>query len=166
MTRGIMRLGLRLARFTYLFIGLLASRRLRVVGHSMEPFLRDGDLILITRRVPGRRPPRRGDVVAFRDPLTNGTSIKRICGLPGESLRLAEGALIVQGETLPEPYAMPGREGEHRDMEWTVGADEYVLLGDNRGDSRDSRAFGPVRRSAIMGRAWFRYAPADRSGRL
>ena len=51
-------------------------------------------------------------------------------------------------------------------MQWTLGPDEYILLGDNRDDSLDSRAFGPVQRSAIIGRAWYRYAPAARSGLL
>ena len=149
-------------------LDLLRSSRVRVEGHSMEPLLQEGDHILIASRFRARNDIRRGDVVAVRDPNSGGVSIKRVCGLPNERIGLVDGAVYVDGEPLPEPYVsrapLPPRPGEV--SQWRTGTDDFVLLGDNRGDSLDSRAYGAVPRAAILGRAWYRYAPKDRSGRL
>ena len=147
---------------------LARSRRLHVTGHSMEPYLVEGDLILATRRFPHNGHPQRGDVVTFHEPLSSEISVKRVCGLPNETVALTDGVLTVDGQPIPESYiaSNSGRAGRYGDMQWTLGPDEYILLGDNRGDSLDSRAYGPVQRSAIIGRAWYRYAPAARSGLL
>ena len=149
-------------------LDLLRSRRLRVAGHSMEPLLLEDDLILATRRFPQSGRPQRGDVVAFHEPHTSEISVKRVCGLPNETVALTDSALIVDGQPIPESYiaTATGGAGRYGDMQWTLGPDDYILLGDNRGDSLDSRAYGPVPRSAIIGRAWYRYAPAARSGLL
>ena len=149
-------------------LDLARSRRLRVAGHSMQPLLLQGDLILATRRFPHNGHPQRGDVVAFHEPLSNEISVKRVCGIPNETVALTDGVLIVDGQPIPESYIVTatGGAGRYGDMQWTLGPDEYILLGDNRGDSLDSRAYGPVPRSAIIGRAWYRYAPAARSGPL
>lgn len=145
-------------------LDLLRSRRLHVAGHSMEPLIRENDRLLATRR--GQ--PQRGDVVAYHEPLSHEISVKRVCGLPNERIELMNGALYVDGEPLPETYVFraSSRPQAGELSRWTTGYDEFVLLGDNRGDSLDSRAYGPIHRSAIIGRVWYRYGPADRSGRI
>ncbi len=148
------------------FADLIRSRRIRVAGHSMEPTLIENDLLLVSRRFPDRGRPARGDIVLFRDPLMGVDDIKRVCGLPGELVEQVDGALIIDGSTLNEPYTIARASGESNRGSWSLSEDEYIVLGDNRDDSRDSRAFGPVHRSFIVGRAWCRYGPAGRSGRL
>ena len=148
-------------------LDLFTSLRFRVAGHSMEPYLLEGDMILVSRRFPGGM-PRRGDVVAFREPESGGISIKRVCGLPNERIEIIDGAVFVNGEPLPEPYVSraPSRPNPYDSAEWTTGEDEFVLLGDNRGDSKDSRAFGSVARDAIAGRVWYCHEPRERRGVL
>ena len=148
-------------------LDLFSSLRFRVAGHSMEPYLLEGDMVLVSRRFPGGM-PRRGDVVAFREPESGGVSIKRICGLPNERIEIIDAAIYVNGESLPEAYVSraPSRPNSGDSAEWMTGEDEFVLLGDNRGDSKDSRAFGWVARDAIAGRVWYCHAPKGRRGIL
>ena len=143
---------------------LARSRRIRVAGHSMAPTLIEDDLLLVSRRFPNRSRPARGDIVLFHDPVGGVIDIKRVCGLPGELVELAGGALTVDGEALSEPYVNATRTGGIIHGAWMLAVEEYFVLGDNRGDSRDSRTFGPVNRSAIIARAWHRYGPAGRGG--
>lgn len=154
---------------------LLGSVRVVVAGASMEPALRAGDRLLVSRLAFLVRGPRRGGIVVlaggryeFRDETD---CIKRIVGLPGERLAAGNGLTLVNGRPLPEPYAAaaratPRQEAHDVPREWTLAASEYVVLGDNRAGSRDSRAFGPVRRRDLRGRAWYRYNPPERRGRL
>ena len=148
-------------------LDLFTSLRFRVVGHSMEPYLLEGDMVLVSRRFPGGM-PRRGDVVTFREPESGGVSIKRVCGLPNERVAMVDGAIYVNAEPLPEPYVSraPSKPNSSDSSEWTTGEDEFVLLGDNRGDSKDSRAFGPVARDAIAGLVWYCHEPRERRGIL
>lgn len=81
---------------------------------------------------------------------------------------MVDGAIYVNGEPLPEAYVSraPSRPDSDDSVEWMTGNDEFVLLGDNRGDSKDSRAFGPVTRDAIAGRVWYCHEPRERRGVL
>ncbi len=81
---------------------------------------------------------------------------------------MVDGAIYVDGEVLPEHYVSraPSRPNSGDSVEWMTGEDEFVLLGDNRGDSKDSRAFGPVARDAIAGRVWYCHEPRERRGVL
>ena len=148
------------------FADLIRSRRIRVAGHSMEPTLIEDDLLLVSRRFPDRGRPARGDIVLFRDPRIGIDDIKRVCGLPGELVELVGGALIIDGATLNEPYAIARATNGSDHGAWMLAEGEYFVLGDNRNDSRDSKIFGPVNRSSIVGRVWRRYGPSGRSGRL
>ena len=134
--------------------------RLYVIqGHSMEPSYRSGDLLLVG---PLRRGgPARGDVVVLRNPReAEAHDLKRVVGLPGETVRLADGSLYVDGVHLPEPYlgGLPASLGlEHG--EWTLAGDRHFVMSDNRARGTDSRHYGPVRRAAILGRVWGRVWP-------
>ena len=109
-------------------------------------------------------------MVVLRNPREpDAHDLKRVVGLPGETVLLAAGSLYVDGAHLPEPYlgGLPASVGlECRD--WTLADDEFFALSDNRARGTDSRHFGPVRRSAIVGKVWFKVWPphgAARTGR-
>ncbi len=163
-------------------VGLLSLFFLRVPqvdGHSMAPQIDAGNHVVINTvaydlRIdrPGSaspivdmhlRPVDRGDVVAF----VHGTGddqriyLKRVVGLPGETIAMERGVVIVDGVTLVEPY---GPRLDTTDMKPTVvPADCLFVLGDNRGDSDDSRSLGPVPESAVIGRAAIVAWPPDRA---
>ena len=137
-----------------------------VTGDSMVPSLRAADRLIV---VGGRGCyPARGDLVVLRS-ADDGERryVKRVIGLPGEEVTLPEGLLLVNGKRLREPYlrglpASPGL-GESR---WSLGREEYFVMGDNRAHSTDSRSFGPVALGQIEGRARLRVWPLSRLGRL
>lgn len=149
---------------------LLGGMRVAVIGASMEPALRAGDHLLVSRLAYRLRPPRRGDVVFLRSRAGGGAAvpecIKRVVGLPHERVQVQAGVVTVDGHLLPEPYLPPRTAASSAPATWRLGADEYFVLGDNRAHSSDSRSFGPVRRRAIIGHAWYRYTPAARRGRI
>lgn len=125
----------------------------------MLPFLRHGESVLVVRTRFRWNSLRRGDVAVFERP-GGGVYIKRVVGLPGEDVKIAGGSVYIDGEPLAEEYVQGAVEAT--DKEWFNGLDEYFLLGDNRADSNDSRAFGPVSGDSIKGRAWFRCWPPAR----
>lgn len=140
------------------------SARVRVEGDSMLPLLRHGESVLMVR--PGSRwnSLRRGDVVVFERPGGPPDSkeiyIKRVAGLPGEDIRIVGGWVFWDDNLLGENFVQNVPKVETK--EWFNGPGEYFLLGDNRGDSNDSRAFGPVAGELIMGRVWLRCWPPSR----
>ena len=122
----------------------------------MTPSLRPGDQVLVDTSAYGDDEPARGDVVVFSNPHAEWRhDVKRVIGLPGERVVMEEGVLFIDGCHIDEPYLgeMPSSVGLG---EWArdLGADEYLVLGDNRAHSTDSRDFGPVRATSIVGRAW------------
>ncbi|MBT5774434.1 MAG: signal peptidase I [Dehalococcoidia bacterium] len=137
--------------------------RVGVVGDSMSPALHPGDYLLL-RRGPssGREAP--GTLVTIRD-ATGRPLLKRIIGLPGESLRVGT-EIHINGTPLIEPYA----HGETPQNQFRgvnrLGQHEYFLVGDNRAASTDSRDFGSIHQDRIQGVAVFRYWPPGRFGRL
>lgn len=141
--------------------GALALARLRpfraaVEGESMAPSLRPGDQVVAVR-------PRRigrGDVVVVRPPGRAVEMVKRVVGLPGEEVAVRGGRARVGARALDEPYASGAGEAGA----WSLGPDEFLVLGDRRDRSTDGRAFGPVRRSQIVGVVRLRLWP--RPGRV
>lgn len=138
----------------------------------MLPNIADKDYVLIEPASPAGPPDEtslaRGDIVVFRRPGTpHDMYVKRVVGMPGEEVRMAAGRLYLDGRLLEEWYAtIPPVPGGRDSGEWWNGPDEYLMLGDNRRDSQDSRLFGPVDRSLIVGRVWFRYWPPGAWGRI
>lgn len=140
---------------------LFAATRFVVVGDSMRPGLESHQYLLVDRLAYRVSSPKRGDIVVFRDPrLSETNSVKRIIGLPGEHIQIIAGQVIIDGCPLAEPYV-------HNQMspdillpsQWILGDCECFVLGDYRRNSWDSRAFGPVNLSEVIGRVWIRYWP-------
>jgi signal peptidase I len=116
-----------------------------VVGTSMSPTYLDGETHLVNRWPYSRHPPKRTDVVAVRiDPAT--IYLKRIIGLPGETLSVRQGRFYINGKSLDEPYAYAKTRLRHWDV--TLRPDEYFVIGDNR----PVTVFGVIQRSQIVGR--------------
>ena len=115
----------------------------------MAPTLRDGQWVVVSRRAYAHGLPSRFDVIRFVDPRRQGAwSVKRIVGLPSEQVELRGGELVVDCRTIDGPHAVPGGA---TDQVWMTGPGEYVVLGDNRSRSTDSRHYGPIGFSAITG---------------
>ena len=132
-------------------LDILTMQLVRVRGDSMAPALRLGSWALFSRRaLRDGRGPRRFDIVRFEDPSRAGWSVKRVAGLPGEDVRLENGALYIDGRPVSEPHASPVDGPEW--LEWRPGPGEYVVLGDNRARSTDSRRYGCVPAAALRGR--------------
>jgi len=118
----------------------------------MEPAIIEGAWVISSRLGFRRRAPARFDVVRLEDPEVDGHWIlKRIVGLPREEVVLAAGELFVDGRAVLDIHAHYVQSSSDK-FEWWPRNDEYVVLGDNRLFSTDSRKFGPVKRSAIRGR--------------
>jgi signal peptidase I len=137
----------------------------RVEGTSMQPELRDQDRLFINKFAYRFESISRGDVVVFfypRDP--EKSYIKRVIALPGDTMRIDEGRVYVNGQRVEETY-VPRRYRDSRSMpEIVIPQANYFVMGDHRSISSDSRDFGPVDRQLIYGKAAFIYWPADNMG--
>ena len=145
------------------------GQRTRVEGHSMVPALSDSDNLIVDKISYRFHDPERFDIIIFPYQWEPNTYyIKRIIGLPGETIQIDdEGNIYIDGEVLQEHYGLeriknPGSAREPI----TLGEDEYFVLGDNRNNSEDSRftQVGVIHRDDIVGRAWLRIYPFDRIG--
>ena len=143
-----------------------------VKGASMENTFDDGDYILIDEISYRFKEPQRGDVVIFRYPQDRSQFfIKRVIGLPEETIEIKNGQVIIhnkqhpEGFTLNEPYLMPIQH-TIGDLRIKLDPNEYFVLGDNRLQSSDSRRWGPVNRSLITGRVFLRAWPINKFGEL
>lgn len=145
-----------LALLIYLVINALTGR-FYVRGSSMEPTLHNGQYLVVSKISYRFSEPRRGDIVVFVSPTRPGEDyIKRIIGLPGERVEIRDGAVWINGYRLDEPYLDLGIPYSGS---WSLGPDEYFVLGDNRANSSDSHAWGPLPRKNIIGKAWLCYWP-------
>lgn len=141
--------------------------RVEISGHSMEPTMNEGDVVLLDRVSYRLGAVERFDAVGFMrdDTLT----VKRVIGLPGETVQIINGDVLIDGEALELPeymenYLVAGLA----DAPVRVGADEYFLLGDNGESSEDSRFYtiGNIKGTELLGRVWFRIAPFRDIGRV
>lgn len=158
-----MMIGTVVAVFLAVAIIYFAGMRTSVIGDSMEPALYNGQEILINRFIYMLSSPKRGDVIVF---LPNGNQnthyyVKRVIGLPGETVQIKEGRVYIDGVLLDEEdlYDTMADAGI-AENEITLDTDEYFVLGDNRNSSEDSRSgnIGAVSRDNIIGKAWFHMA--------
>jgi len=139
----------------------------KVEGTSMAPLLSDQERIFINKFVYRFEDIHRGDVVVFWYPLDRSKSfIKRVIGLPGETVDIRRGLLYVNGQLIPEPYVPPQYTDVTDFGPVKVPKDSYFVMGDHRISSNDSRVFGPVASQFIYGRAVFAYWPVDHFGSL
>ena len=139
----------------YWMISRYFFQTIEVVGESMIPTLEQKGHYILNRTAYRNSPPRRGDVVVIRDPADHGISVKRIIALEGESVHFFRGKVYVNSEPLAEPYLLPGTRtftySQMKEQLITCGQDQFFVLGDNRVASVDSRSYGPVSRSDILG---------------
>ena len=144
------------------------GQRTQVSGSSMETTLSDGDQLIVDKISYRFRDPDRYDIVVFPYKYEENTYyIKRIIGLPGETVQIVDGYVYIDGQQLDEHYGNevmldPGIAEEPV----TLGDDEYFVLGDNRNNSQDSRAanVGVIHRKDLLGRAWIRIWPLSEFG--
>ncbi len=125
----------------------------------MEPNFHDREYIVIDKLSYRLHQPHRGDVVVFHPPVNpNDNYIKRVIGLPGETVSIYHEDIYINGKKLDEPYLQDNNhttEPLTQKAEVTLKANEYYVLGDNRTHSSDSREWGPLQVSKIEGRTWF-----------
>jgi len=165
-----------------------AVKPFRIPSGSMEPTLKVGQRVLVNRLIYDFHAPHRGDIIVFHPPseLTctaptgpgepcprGGTHpssvyfVKRVIGLPGDRLSIRAGHPVINGRELTdEPYITPCGQAQECNMSQTITIPpgHYFMMGDNRGDSDDSRFWGPIPASWIVGEVFFTYWPLDRIG--
>lgn len=159
----------------FLIIYLFVSSPHQVNGQSMVPNFQSGEYVLSDKVSYRLGNPKRGDIVVFHAPeaaqCPKGTGcdfIKRLLGLPGETIEVHDNGIWVNGQKLDEPYipeeftTLPGPATKNKQL--VLGPDEYFAVGDNRPYSSDSRSWGPIRKSDIVGKAFFRYLPLNKMG--
>lgn len=148
------------------FIG----QRTQVSGNSMNPTLQHKDNLLIDKISYRFNDPKRFDIIVFEYLEEPGTHyVKRIIGLPGETIQIKDSLIYVNGEVLEEHFGAEAMlmEGIAKD-EITLGEDEYFVLGDNRNHSKDSRdeLVGAVKKDQIIGKVWIRIWPLSSFGKV
>ena len=143
-----------------LYFGINAvSARVRVDGFSMRPTLQDGEYILVNKLAYKFSEPQRGDIIVFVFPVNPEEDlIKRIIGIPGDTVTVQDGVLSVNGTAVNEPYinAPPAYNGT-----WQVPEGNLFVLGDNRNDSRDSHQWGLLPMQNVIGRSVLIYWPPE-----
>ncbi len=152
---------------TYLIITYVGQRT-RVSGDSMESTLHSGDNLIVDKLSYHFREPERYEIIVFPYRYEENTFyIKRIVGLPGDTIQIKDGYLYIDGERADENYGLErmNKAGIAAD-EIKLGEDEYFVLGDNRNGSSDSRdpSVGILKREEIIGRAWVRIWPLNNLG--
>ncbi len=141
-----------------------------VKGASMEPNFYDKEYLIIDELTFRMREPERGEIIVFRYPRDPSEFfIKRLVGLPGETVEITGGSVVIYNDAHPNGQALDeklylGSTLSQGKKKVTLGADEYFVMGDNRDESLDSRSFGPINKSAIVGRVWVRGLPLSRVG--
>ena len=149
------------------FLVAAFGQRVSVAGDSMSPSLKNGDVLLINRAIYHLKSPARGDIVAFRQEKNGHFSMKRVVGLPGETVQITDGKFLINGEeTTDHIYVSDIEYAGEAEQPVELGKDEYFVMGDNHAASDDSRlpSIGAVTRDEIYGKAWFIVSPGEDFG--
>ena len=153
------------AGLTAILIVVFVVQPVRVEGTSMEPKLKPQDRIFVNKFVYHISKIERGDIVVFWYPKDLSKSfIKRVIGLPGETVEIRSGVVFVDREELTEPYVPPEYFDSKSLAPEVVSDGNYFVLGDHRNSSNDSRTWGLVPKQNIFGEAVFRYWPLSQLG--
>jgi signal peptidase I len=162
----------------FFLVHTFVAQPFRVEQRSMETTLLQDQYVLVDKLTPRWAPYERGDIIVFQPPesmrsASGAPFIKRVIGLPGDRVELEDGLVLVNGVELDEPYLFvrrgepeptePSFEGE---TSWLVPDGALFVMGDHRAASADSREFGPIDTSTVLGRALLRYWPFDTLGPL
>jgi signal peptidase I len=141
----------------------LASVRFIVEGPSMQPNFYTGQVLMVSRVNYLLSEPQRGEIIVFNppnQPPDEPPYIKRIIGLPNETVEIRDTKVYINGVELYEPYINePCEPSRCQNRTWVLGPDEYFVMGDNRNHSSDSRSFNQIKRDQIIGEALIRYWP-------
>ena len=149
----------------YTVIHLFIAQPNKVEGSSMVPTFQTGDRIMTSKLTYRFGEPQRDDIVVFTPPNPHsGDYIKRIIGVPGDIVMLQNGQVFLNGKQLDEKYLPTGTKTVERQFlrdssPYTVSKEEYIVFGDNRNFSSDSREWGPITKREIIGKAWVQYWP-------
>lgn len=146
-----------------LFLIRLVVQGFRTDGHSMDPDFHNGEYVLVNKAAFLFGPPQRGDVIVFHYPLDpHEVFIKRVIGVPGDIIHTTSTTVTVDGDLLSEPYiSVPFN---YDNQTWKLGPNQYFVMGDNRENSLDSRIWGPLDKSYIIGRVIAAYWPISELG--
>jgi len=153
----------------FFFLYLLVLRPHKIKGASMMPNYPDGEYLLTEKVSYYLESPKRGDVVVFKPPVSEDEYIKRIIGLPSETISVNNGKIYINNQILNEKYIdgviyTDGSSYLQEGQSITVPEGQYFVVGDNRPHSYDSRSWGPIKKSVITGRAWVVYWPPKNAG--
>jgi signal peptidase I len=147
------------------FLITFVAQAFRVQGTSMLPLLEDSERIIVNKFVYRFHSIQRGDVVVFWYPKDPSVSfIKRVVGVPGDTVELRRGSLIVNGRRVDEDYVQPFFNDDESHSRVDVAKGYYYVLGDHRNSSNDSRSWGEVPEKYIYGKAVFRFWPLSKIG--
>jgi signal peptidase I len=145
----------------FFLLQTFVARTFAVEQTSMQSTLEPGQEVIVDRLTPAFSPYKRGDIVVFSAPEQTGRPeplIKRVIGVGGDFVQLKNGTVYVNGEPLVEPYTFQGEPTNPIGVgsSWTVPNGSLFVMGDHRAVSVDSRAFGPIPITSVVGRAWLR----------
>jgi len=143
-----------------LVVHLFLAQATIVFGQSMEPNLHPHQRLIVDKISYRLHPPQRNDIVVIDLPHIDELLVKRVVALPGEVVEIRKGVVYVNDIPLPEPF--PHDMTPYDMAPLRLGPLSYLVLGDNRSNSNDSRSFGPVTLDQILGRVWLRYWPLDK----
>lgn len=137
----------------------------RIESHSMEPNFYEGQFVLVNKLAYKLGEPHRGEVVVFHNPdNTDEDYIKRIIGLPGDTVEVNGDHVVINGQELPQPFVHNLNPEGSQFPPTSVPAGSIFVMGDNRPNSRDSRVIGSIDEKLIVGKAWLRVWPFPKFG--
>ena len=164
-----------LTLIVFVLIQLFVAQPYQIQQQSMENTLTPNQYVLVDKLSPRFDDYHRGDIIVFNPPAgwardASGTPfIKRVIGVGGDTIDIHDGHVSVNGTQLDEPYLFQDQStlpADPKNHTWRIADGQFFVMGDHRSDSQDSRAFGPIDKSTVIGRAWLRYWPFDQFGIL